>query len=75
MITASGGDELYNLAEDPGETRNLLRENPEEMVRLAQMLQRWLTLTVRDDLPDRPALPAEEMARREEKLKALGYLQ
>lgn len=75
MITASGGDELYNLVDDPGETRNLLRENPEEMARLAQMLQRWLTLTTRDDLPDGPKLPADEMDKRKEKLKALGYME
>lgn len=75
MVTASGGDELYNLAEDPGEMRNLLRENPEEMARLSEMLQRWLTLTTRDDLPDGPELPVDEMAKRKEKLKALGYLQ
>jgi arylsulfatase len=75
MITASGGDELYNLDEDPGETRNLLRENREEMARLAQMLQRWLTLTSREDLPGGPMVPEEEMEKRKEKLKALGYLQ
>jgi len=75
MITVSGGDELYNLERDPGETRNLLRENPEEMARLSGMLQRWLNLTTRDDLPDGPALPTGEMEKRKEKLKALGYLQ
>jgi arylsulfatase A-like enzyme len=75
MITASGGDELYNLERDPGETRNLLRENPEEMARLAEMLQRWLSLTTRDDVPQAPAIDDLEMERRKEKLKALGYLQ
>ncbi len=75
MITSSGGDELYNLAEDPGETRNLLREHPEEVARLTQMLQRWMSLTTRDDLPDGPELLIAELEKRKEKLKALGYLE
>jgi len=75
MITATGGDELYNLATDPGEQQNLLRESPEEVARLNQMLQRWLDLTSRDDLPPGPVLPVNELAKRKEKLKALGYLQ
>jgi arylsulfatase A-like enzyme len=75
MITASGGDELYNLTEDPGEIRNLLREHPEQVARLTQMLQRWMSLTTRDDLPGRPELPLAELEKRKEKLKALGYLE
>ncbi len=35
---ASGRAELYNVAEDPGETRDLAAEHPQ---RLAAMLEKW----------------------------------
>ena len=46
--------ELYNLAEDPGETRNLAAEQPERVARL-------LTLMHRSHIPnpDFPLLPEE----------------
>lgn len=31
--------QLYNLADDPGETRNLYRERPEDVARLARLLE------------------------------------
>jgi len=75
MITASGGDELYNLADDPGETENLLREHTGEVARLNGLLERWLSLTTRDDLPAPEEVPLAELEKRKEKLKALGYLE
>jgi len=35
--------QLYNLAEDPGETKNLYRDNPETVVRLKALLDRYKT--------------------------------
>jgi hypothetical protein len=37
-----GGDELYDLAADPGESRDLSTERPETALELAEQLDRWL---------------------------------
>jgi arylsulfatase A-like enzyme len=37
---AAGGDELYNLLEDPGETKNVAAQNPEVVRKLRQLLTR-----------------------------------
>ena len=34
--------ELYNLKEDPGETRNIAKENPEKAAKLQNNLNQWL---------------------------------
>lgn len=34
--------ELYNLAEDPGETKNIAEENPEKTAQLQNALKNWL---------------------------------
>lgn len=49
--------ELYNLAEDPGETNNLAEQNPEEVKRLTELYDAWyddVTMTrIRDKgIPD-----------------------
>lgn len=42
--------ELYNLEQDPGETRNLAGEEPTRVARLAATLQRWLDRSSRPGL-------------------------
>jgi arylsulfatase A-like enzyme len=48
--------ELYDLSSDPGETRDLAREKPEEVGRLAFELQRWVELN-RPHAPQAPEGP------------------
>ncbi|MDX6768726.1 MAG: sulfatase [Elusimicrobiota bacterium] len=48
-----GGYELYDLVEDPGETRDLAAERPEIVARLAFELARW----VEEHRPHRPGPP------------------
>lgn len=59
--------ELYDLAEDPGERKNLADARPEELRRLARQIPAQSALGVAT-APGKPA--AEEVAR----LRSLGYL-
>lgn len=63
--------ELYNLAEDPGETRNLLEERPEVADDLRSRLLERL-----DDLSSAPPFPGGERISSEqaEMLSSLGYV-
>lgn len=65
--SATGGFELYNLADDPLETRNLAAEHPEEVRRLRRDLVTWMrkARAVGDD--------EEGDAETERALRALGY--
>ena len=36
------GPMLYNLAEDPGEKRNLVKENPQVVRRLTNQINDWI---------------------------------
>jgi tetratricopeptide (TPR) repeat protein len=58
--------ELYDLASDPGETRNLLAERPREAARLREALRAFRD----NDQPATTATPEPEVA---ERLRALGY--
>ena len=63
VSTIGGGDELYKLPEDPGETRNLI-DDPESATaqhRLAAELEAWLG-TIPDSWPEVPR-PEREVKR------------
>ncbi len=71
-----GREELYHLTEDPGETRSLHTERPDELDRLGQMLERHLRRP-RPQLAEGPAAEALQEAEKEElrrRLAALGYV-
>jgi arylsulfatase A-like enzyme len=76
--TSQGGPFLYDLASDPAETRDLARERPEQLARLAAELE---ATRARLDLPrlealDAPGAPAPELdAATQERLRELGYAQ
>ncbi len=62
---------LYDLARDPGETRDVAREHPDEARRLRAELDAFLGDARARVPPTRlPELPAEHI----ERLRALGYL-
>jgi arylsulfatase A-like enzyme/Tfp pilus assembly protein PilF len=62
--------ELYNLAEDPGETRDLAAAEPERVRRMTEELQRAMTrLAPGGDRAQVVAVTAEQ----EERLRSLGY--
>ena len=62
--------ELYNLAQDPQENRDLAREEPERVARMTGELQRALTRIAPEG--DR-AQPNPATAEQEERLRSLGY--
>jgi arylsulfatase A-like enzyme/Tfp pilus assembly protein PilF len=62
--------ELYNLAADPGEQRNLARDEPDRVRRMADDLQRGLQRFAPGG--DR-AQPRAVSAEQEERLRSLGY--
>jgi arylsulfatase A-like enzyme len=62
-------EELYHLAADPGETRDLSRTRPEELRRLREVLRDVRPRRSAPPTPSRPVDPADAEA-----LRALGYL-
>jgi arylsulfatase A-like enzyme len=64
--------QLFDLVEDPGETRDRLRQRPEEFRRLRRALVLWLRQT-EGGVGSQEAL--ERSAESERQLRALGYIQ
>jgi arylsulfatase len=62
--------ELYDLVNDPGETKNLVAEKPQEADRLRKMLMAIVAKDPMRDDREEPALP-EGL---EEDLRSLGYV-
>jgi arylsulfatase A-like enzyme len=64
--------ELYDLASDPGETRNVVAEHPELAARLSERIGRWRAehRHARPPAPQRTVSPEEEAM-----LRALGYVE
>ncbi len=62
--------ELYDLAADPGELRNLVEVEPERALEMSAQLSNWLEETERFEVE-----PENLSQRRIEELKSLGYLQ
>jgi arylsulfatase A-like enzyme len=68
--------ELYDLSADPGERSDLSRSEPGEAGGLRALLEAYERETARADRPAAPATAAPALdADREEKLRALGYLE
>lgn len=71
-------DALFNLIEDPKETRNVIEENPElaEKARtlIAQKRKQWQELIQRFN-PEERSNPIELSDEEIEQLKSVGYLQ
>lgn len=67
--SSAGNHELYNLAADPGETRNLIAQEPETAEALARQLDDWLAEHTLDQ-DDGPGIDAGIASR----LEALGYI-
>ncbi|HKJ25219.1 MAG TPA: sulfatase-like hydrolase/transferase, partial [Myxococcota bacterium] len=65
-----GRRELYDLASDPGETRNLARERPDRAAELRARVHVWRAA---NPPPGAPAAPISEDDRA--RLRALGYVE
>ncbi len=66
----SGMQELYDLAADPREQTNVLKEHPQKASELLEQLQEWMKQNTRRGEPGSIVLTDSE----KERLKALGYL-
>ncbi len=66
--STTGGFELYNLRDDPGETRNLAAGNPEEVRRLRKELAGWMRRARAEGGEE------EVNGENERALRALGYV-
>lgn len=64
--------ELYDLATDPDEMRNLAEEHPEVVEELRTVLFDWIANTGAKDFREQSEVPID--AATEENLRALGYL-
>jgi arylsulfatase A-like enzyme len=75
-INEESNDELYNVAEDPEQTKDLAEENPEKVRELKQLYVRMLDssqeLSARFVLGDSSRPELDEATR--EQLEALGYV-
>lgn len=70
LITGGNRAELYNLAEDPGELRNLATQEPEKLEALRAKLDAWDTETVHAEA-EGDVLSEDDRAA----LESLGYLE
>ena len=77
VLTSKGKRFLFDLATDPGETRNLAEARPEKLASLLDELDTWraaLALPVIDDEREYREVPDLDPAARE-RLRALGYVE
>jgi arylsulfatase A-like enzyme len=73
LVVANGGSgrpELYNLAEDIGETKDLASANPEKARELQALWDRWNAEQAPPLVPDAPAKAAAKAARKKAAAKA-----
>ena len=71
ITSTTGGAEVYNLRQDPGEARNLLAGGPDSFPQLQAGLRDWFK-----DAPLSPSRPANRPTPKTlERLKSLGYVQ
>lgn len=75
---SAGGVELYDRVADPGQTRSLAADRPDDLARLQARLEAWTRSRPAYDpgrrLPsDRPGNPLRPDPEAMEQLKALGY--
>jgi arylsulfatase A-like enzyme len=71
--SGTGAEELYDVASDPGETRDLSSEDPVRTAWYRQALQRWLLRLEPEAGGEVAVVPLTP--EQEENLKALGYVQ
>ena len=72
-MVSEKGNKMFDLVNDPGETKNLLNENPD----VAKQLEQLISLHIENDLPS-GLMNAEDIQispESVEMLKALGYIQ
>jgi arylsulfatase A-like enzyme len=77
VVTSKGNRFLFDLATDPGETRNLADARPEKLASLLGELDTWraaLALPVIDEEREYQEVPDLDPAARE-RLRALGYVE
>lgn len=72
-IDAFYNDELYDILDDPRESRNLAPTNPERVERLREPLRSWRESTRARLIPGR-TFSNEEREGMQERLRKLGYL-
>jgi len=65
---------LFNLADDPGERRNVAAEHPDVVARMRQEIDRLLYDRPADQGPGGEAISEQEQAELDEHLRALGYI-
>lgn len=73
LICREGKRELYDLADDPGETRDLAKEKTPEADELETVVRAWRELTASKLVAGVQYTP-KEMAEQKEQLIRLGYL-
>ncbi len=71
VTTSTGGVELYDLARDPGETRDLSQAEPMRAAFYRQALAAWVMARVPEGVVAPKALTPEQ----QENMRALGYIQ
>lgn len=69
IYSAGGAEELYNLARDPGEERNLAAANGAESQELRGRLHQWI-----ESVPLQVKLPKQADPKALERLRNLGYI-
>jgi arylsulfatase A-like enzyme len=69
IVRTSGDPDLYRLAEDPGEERNIAAANPEVVAHMTNDFNKWLAETVVAD-GEAPQMDSETL----ERLRSLGYV-
>jgi arylsulfatase A-like enzyme len=65
-----GTAKLFDLKTDPGETRDLSAERPEDVRRLREALVAWRSRVPRPEIPFDQVFSPEEL----ERLRSVGYL-
>jgi arylsulfatase A-like enzyme/Tfp pilus assembly protein PilF len=70
-LIEGAGSELYDLAQDPGETRDRAAEEPERVARLRRLLSSAMARMAPEGDSARPAALSPEQ---EQKLRSLGYV-
>jgi arylsulfatase A-like enzyme len=71
IVRSDGRHELYHLPSDPGETRNLIEQNPEEANILQRTLEDWLASSKMSEVS---VPPKEDDALILKNLRDLGYV-
>ncbi len=75
IVASEGGNELYNVRTDPGETENLIAQEAEQARQLEAALRQWFAgLTLYDEELGQSERAAPISPEQLERLRTLGYL-